>query len=87
VSRLDGFLSRKLQAAWPDALVFQDEEPGYHARRGSGEVTGLGKTFHEARQAVTAIVAAVKVRGGEPNTAEVLRPKPNEPPTHEETGS
>lgn len=89
MSRLDGFLSRKLQAVWPDALVFrnpalQSDDLDYHARRANGEITGLGKTFHEARQAVAAIVAAAKARSAM-TEAEVVHPNSNEPEAHEDT--
>jgi hypothetical protein len=67
VKTLDGFLSRQAQKVHRDAIVWH--QPGcpsvfctYVMERTEGESLGLGKTFHEARQAIAAIVAAEKAR-------------------------
>jgi quinolinate synthase len=67
VKRVDASLSRELQAAYPDALVFcKPEGPSevWWYSRQDGQTTGLGASFSEARASVQVIVKAELARKG-----------------------
>lgn len=55
--RVDGFLSRKMQTVRPGALVYEKSD-GTWLVRGGGEDLLLGKSFHDAAQAVNAMRSA-----------------------------
>lgn len=65
MKRVDGFLSRKAQAVWPCALVYCDEQTPqvWMLVRPTVEDVGLGASFHDAKQALDAIMNAAKARG------------------------
>jgi len=57
--RVDGYLSRRAQAAWAGALVYCDMETGQWAlERPDLETVGLGDSFGAARAALLALVNA-----------------------------
>ena len=61
MKRVDGYLSRKAQAAWPTAVVYCDEEPQtqrWTLEREGVETVGLGSSFGAARGALYALIAA-----------------------------
>lgn len=68
MKRLDGFLSRKAQTLYPDALVYCED-------LGNGEVwtlerrdrdpLGLGRSFGNASQAVQAMIRASQTEKGQ----------------------
>lgn len=62
MEKVDGYLSRTIQRAWPDALVYETADRRWIARRPGLEDVGLGDSFHEAKQAVHAMVAAEAVK-------------------------
>lgn len=67
---LDGYLSRLVQAEWPGGLVFDfrndDDLRGtdsqWMLQRPGMEDLGMGDTFHAAKQAVHALLAAERQR-------------------------
>lgn len=72
--RVDAYLTRMAQAAWPGALVYCDVQPGREtwtlekdgpsAAGFTPEPLGLGSNFGEARASLTAIVKAESARTG-----------------------
>lgn len=64
---LDAYLSRKVQAICPAALVYRVEENGqmrYDLEQKEGETLCLGFKFGEAKAGVDAFVKAEKARKG-----------------------
>lgn len=62
---IHGYLSRRAQARWPGALVSHEDERDWRLERPDGqEPLGLGDSFHEAHQAVQALLAAERARKG-----------------------
>ena len=65
-SRVDGFLSNKAQQVWPTALVYCEEANGKETWKldkqggpspdGFSAQVGLGGSFHDAKQALQAIM-------------------------------
>lgn len=55
---VDGFLSRRAQDAWPEALVYHEGGANYVLERRGVDPIGLGKNFHEARQGIEALTKA-----------------------------
>jgi len=55
---VEGFLSRSAQVAWPGALVYHEDGTNYVLERRGVEPLGLGRNFHEAKQAVDALLKA-----------------------------
>lgn len=74
--QIDGFLSNKAQSIWRGAMVFSTSSPDTASwvlerpatdRRQALETLALGKSFHEAQQALNALIAAQRARGnGQP---------------------
>ncbi len=59
--RLDGYLSRKAQAIYPDALVYCDSSGPVEVwtlERPGVEALGLGSCFNGAKQAIDALAKA-----------------------------
>ncbi len=55
---LDGYLSRKAQEVWPNAIVWKDqvaEVVTFTLERPGVEPLGLGRSFGEAKQSVAAL--------------------------------
>ena len=66
VKQINGYLSRLIQNAFPDALVVCLMEPGaetWVVQRPGEEDLGLGNSFSSANQACHAIVKAEARRG------------------------
>lgn len=62
---IDGYLSRRAQQLYPDALVTHDEGPSdYRLEREGAEPVGLGDDFPSAQRALTALANATRARGG-----------------------
>lgn len=67
MKRLDGYLSRKVQAVFKDGLVYCDEGGPVQVwmlERGAAPPIGLGNSFRAAHGAVVAIVKAERAKGG-----------------------
>jgi len=62
MDKIDGYLSRRVQNVWPEALVFISEAGDYVVRRPDAEDLGLGDSFSRAQQAVDAMLAAERAR-------------------------
>lgn len=62
---INGYLSRLVQAVWKDALVYciDDGNGETWIVKHNGTKTGLGASFHEAKQAVHALVRAGHCKG------------------------
>lgn len=61
MKRIDGYLARKAQNIYPDALVYCDEggtEEVWTLERPGQPAIGLGHSFHDATQAVAAMTRA-----------------------------
>lgn len=62
MEHVDGYLSRKAQGLWPDALVIRIDRPEdreqWVLRRKGQEDVGLGESFHDARGALLALLRA-----------------------------
>ena len=55
---VDGYLSRRVQEVWPDAIVYRDEDGDqkrYVLERERAEPLGLGTNFREAKMAIEAL--------------------------------
>lgn len=59
--RVDGYLSRRAQAAWPTAIVLSTAD-GWILRRAGAPDLGLGDHFAAANQAIHALLAAERAR-------------------------
>ncbi|MEY2849634.1 MAG: hypothetical protein RI885_2301 [Actinomycetota bacterium] len=60
---LNAYLSRKLQAIFPDALVYEDQQDGrtsFVLERRGVEPESLGSTFQEAKASVDVLRRAHK---------------------------
>lgn len=67
MKRLDGYLSRKAQAVFRDALVYCDESGPVQVwtmERPNTPTIGLGKSFRSAHGAIVAMVKAERAKGG-----------------------
>ena len=67
MKRLDGYLSRKAQAAFPDALVYCDEAGPVQVwtlERSKVDTIQIGNSFRSAHQAIVAMVKAERAKGG-----------------------
>jgi hypothetical protein len=62
MDRIDGYLSRRVQNIWPEALVLISETGEYIVRRPDAEDLGLGDSFSRAQQAVDAMLAAERAK-------------------------
>ena len=58
MERIDGFLSGKVQAEWPGALVVEAEPGAWELRRPGEPPVSLGAAFKDARMAVYALIRA-----------------------------
>jgi hypothetical protein len=64
---VDAYLSRKVQAVWPGAVVYKLETGRFTLERGNGkEDLDLGAHFGEAKASVHVIVQAELARKGSP---------------------
>lgn len=60
--RVDAYLSRKAHAVFPGALVYERADGSWSLERPAAELTLLGGSFKEARQALWVILAAERQR-------------------------
>jgi hypothetical protein len=67
VKKVDGYLSRKAQAAWPTAIIWKEQAEGNGVDRyileRQGEVDVLlGNVFGEAKAGLDALLASARSR-------------------------
>ena len=69
---VDGYLSRRMQHRWPQAIVYHVNRSDYVVDTGHEEI-GLGQNFHEAKQAVEALLKAWQAGAPVVSPSEVIK--------------
>lgn len=67
MKRLDGYLSKKVQEVWADSCVYEciiygQPDSAEWTLEGARETIHLGRTFHDARNAIRALCHAERAK-------------------------
>lgn len=62
MKKVDGYLSRKAQAVWPEGIVYKFDDGRFFIEQQEGVMLELGSNFGEAKESLVRLIHATIAR-------------------------